>query len=250
MLGEGVFPIVAGDHRAGAKLFGGLGALFRHHVDRVPGGIVLAVLYESQIEGPDLLSDFLEAVVVTAISCIVYSLIRRDESKAGVEGLVLVKEAAGEMAGRQHVDREVLVDGDRRPPIFLMNFGKRVAPFLIVTAIAQPRHHVLHLRLDGADEVIIQVIPMVMGQHHHVDVIGNILGPIEPAPVHGLVDPGNRRGVEVVDGVDQNFLSVKLHIKRRVPHPNDYVLVRREGFEVGLCGNHSALRDRYPRRRK
>ena len=208
----------------------------------VPVSAILAVFHQGQVETAKLFSNIPEPSIITAVTAVVYLPIWSDEGKGSWEGLVSFEHPSGEMAGRKHpygkaIQLHLFI------PVSFMDFGQGIAPFFVVSPIAKARHHILYLRLYFLHEIIVQMIPVVMGQHHDVQIIGNVVRTVHIASLKGPGNEWNRRGVPGRYGINQYFLSAYLHIKGRMPHPHHHVFIPGNRFQVRLFMPHRFLRN-------
>lgn len=91
----------------------------------------------------------------------------------------------------------------------------------------------LHPVLQGELRVVVQVVPVVVGNDHDVDAVRHVGRRVDVAARVGPeVFQRQGRGVAAEDGVDEDVPAVQLQIEGRVAHPDEYVGCRIEGAEV------------------
>ena len=146
------------------------------------------------------------------------------------------------MAGRKYPDRKT-IQLYLFIPVGFMDFGKGIAPFFIIASISKARHHMMYFRFYFLHEIIVQMIPVIMGQHHDIQIIGNVLRTVHIAPVKGSVDERERRSVQGRYGVNKYFLSAQLHIEGGMPQPHHHIVPWGNGFQVFFLMNHGILRN-------
>lgn len=117
------------------------------------------------------------------------------------------------MLARQDVHRQVIGQGNRRIPIFLVDASQVEAPLLEILADPQGADDVLHLVFQSHDAGVIEMIPVVMRQDQHIHR-GNISSRIDIAAVKGPVDEKGRRGVAAEHRVDENTAAAEMQIQR------------------------------------
>ena len=145
------------------------------------------------------------------------------------------------MLARQDMHREITGQGNSRIPVFLVDAGHVESPLLKILADAQGTDDVLRLVLQCHDAGIIEMIPMVVGKNQHVHR-RNVGSCIDIAAVEGPVDEKGRRSIAAEHRVDKDAIAAEVQVQRRVAHPDDTVLVKRQGMQVRFLGNHPSFR--------
>lgn len=94
-----------------------------------PAFVPCSGLNQGQIEWPELLADFLETVVVTAIAGIERPVVRSLEDKGGPQRLETVTDSASREVARWSRNYFDIVNPVALPPVQLDDLRFRASPF-------------------------------------------------------------------------------------------------------------------------
>ena len=86
------------------------------------------------------------------------------------------------------------------------------------------------------------MVPVIMREQEKVDG-RKIICSIDIAAGKRLVDEKERRSVGAEHRIDEDAMPGEVQIKGRMPHPDDDVLLKRQGFQVRFPRQHRLLRD-------
>ena len=86
------------------------------------------------------------------------------------------------------------------------------------------------------------MVPVVVREQEKVDG-RKIICSIDIAAGKRLVDEKERRSIGAKHRVDEDAMPGEVQIKGRMPHPDDDVLLKRQGFQVRFPRQHRLRRD-------
>ena len=97
--------------------------------------------------------------------------------------------------------------------------------------------------LQGHLGIVIQVVPVVVGNEHHVDPVGHILHMVDIRSRIGLeILQGQRCTVSAQHRIDQDMHPVHLQIERGMAHPDHHIGLRIQVFQVRFDGRQRPVR--------
>src|ERR1700751_4002518 len=130
------------------KVIAGLQGLLRHHVNILPGPVVLAVLENREIESAKLFSDLFEVRSITAISTEEdLGAARCPKRIGGPQSRIAPNSSAGKMPRRQDMRSESITEIKVVAPVAFFNSAAGVSPSFEMRANAQRANYPLHSRL-------------------------------------------------------------------------------------------------------
>lgn len=86
------------------------------------------------------------------------------------------------------------------------------------------------------------MVPVIMREQENVDG-RKIVGGVDIAAGKRLVDEKERRSVGAEHRIDEDAMPGEVQIKGRMPHSDDDIVLRRQGFQVRFPRQHRLRRD-------
>ena len=160
-------------------------------MDLRPVFVILSVFQNGKVKPAKGIAELFKLFGVTSVSAVKHLAPGRNEGKGTGFRLVRVQETPGEMLGRQDVNGKLLRKFNRRVPVFFRDFIQVKAPIFKMFPDTQRHHDLFDFRLQRHQGGIIQMIPVVMGNHQQINV-GDILRRVDIASGKGLIDERQR----------------------------------------------------------
>ena len=160
-------------------------------MDLRPVFVILSVFQNGKVKPAKGIAELFKLFGITAVSAVKHLALRRNKRKGAGFRLVRVQETPGEMLGRKDMDGKLLRKFNRCVPVFFRNYVQVKAPIFKMFPDAQRHHDFFDFRFQRHQGGIIQMIPVVMGNHQQINV-GDILRRVDIASGKGLIDERQR----------------------------------------------------------